>query len=120
MDAAAGRIKGLEKFAVRNYRPASSRSKIDLPSPPEIVLAFKQFIANVPGWQKYSSVADSEASFIAARVQNDLVTAAYGSEAAARLKISTDLQVAKALEFLPKAEQLARGTSHPTRAAKGK
>ena len=120
MDAAAGRIKGLEKYAVRTYRLTSSRSEINLPSQPEIVLAFQQYIANVPGWQKYLSAAHSEASFIAARVQNDLATAAYGSEAAARLKVSTDPQVAKALEFLPKAEQLARGASHPVRAAKGK
>ncbi|HSU26142.1 MAG TPA: S41 family peptidase [Pyrinomonadaceae bacterium] len=120
MDAAAGRIKGLEKYAVRTYRLTSSRSEINLPSQPEIVLAFQQYIANAPGWQKYLSAADSEASFVAARVQNDLATAAFGSEAAARLKVSTDPQAAKALEFLPKAEQLARGASHPVRAAKGK
>lgn len=70
--------------------------------------AFKEFVASDPNFKTLAPLVDRNRSFIEVQLRFNIVTAAYGRVMADRVFITTDdQQVAKAVDVLPRARDLA-------------
>jgi len=78
--------------------------------------AFKDFVAGDPAFKGLAPLVDHNRSFIELQLRFNVVTAAYGRVMADRVFIITDdQQVAKAVDVLPRARDLAMSaTKHQT------
>jgi len=75
--------------------------------------AFKDFTTADPSLKMPEALLDHNRSFIELELRFNIVTAAYGRVVADRVFITTDdPQVAKAVDVLPKARDLAMGGAH--------
>ena len=74
--------------------------------------AFRDFVANDPGYKVTTAILDRNRSFIETELRFNIVTAAYGRVMGDRVFIvSDDPQVAKAVDVLPKARDLAMSSA---------
>ena len=74
--------------------------------------AFKEFVAGDPNFKSLAPLVDHNRSFIELQLRFNVVTAAYGRVMADRVFISTDdQQVARAVDILPRARDLAMSAS---------
>lgn len=74
--------------------------------------AFRDFVAKDPGYKISPAMVDRYRSFVELELRFNIVTAAHGRVIGDRVFITTDdPQVAKALDVVPKARNLALGTS---------
>ncbi|HEY0426967.1 MAG TPA: S41 family peptidase [Pyrinomonadaceae bacterium] len=107
-ELAAGKISGFESFKVTNQFQYGQRiSSNNFPLTDELFAVFKRFVAEEKGWNVTAEQIEAEKSFIKLRLRYNLAIANYGSVAANQVLIEEDLQVARAVEALPKAKQLA-------------
>lgn len=119
VEIVSGRASGrLESF--RLTRPPQYGRRVraaDFPASDELFEAFKNFAA-----LDRSLVAlepeqiEAERKFIVAKLKYNLATAAFGSVAANQVLIEEDPQVAKAVELLPRAQDLALAAQKSMRA----
>jgi carboxyl-terminal processing protease len=80
----------------------------DFPVSDPVFKAFKEFVAGDPTFKSLAPLIDHNRSFIELQLRFNIVTAAYGRVAADRVPIITDdKQVARAVEVLPQARDLA-------------
>jgi carboxyl-terminal processing protease len=88
----------------------------DFPIAEPVFKAFKEFVARNPTFKGLAPLVDRNRSFIELQLRFNLVTAAYGRVTADRVFITTDdQQVAKAVDVLPRARDLAMSaTKHQT------
>ena len=107
-----GRIKNFENYKqngqiryVQRIRPS------DFPVGDELFAAFKNFVGINNGWKISVEKLEAEKAFIKSRKRYNLATAAFGSVAANQVLIEDDTQVARAVEALPRAQQLALSAS---------
>lgn len=104
-----GRIDGFEAYKVQraiDYRHDLQQS--DFPITDPLFKAFKEFVANTPTLKLPAALLDHNRSFIEVQLRFNIVTAAYGRVMGERVLVSTnDLQVAKAIDVLPRARDLA-------------
>jgi len=73
----------------------------------DLFKAFKEFVAKDPSWKMTAQQVDKSRSFIELELRYNIVTAAYGRVTADQVLVSDDPQVAKALDVMPKARELA-------------
>jgi hypothetical protein len=104
-----GRISGLDAFRVQHAIDfKQTLQATDFPIIDAVFNAFKQYVARQPELKMTAAQLDRNRSFIALQLRFNVVTAAYGRVAADRVFITTDdPQVAKAVEVLPRARDLA-------------
>ena len=70
--------------------------------------AFREFAVADPGYKVTAAMIDRNRSFVELEIRFNIVTAAYGRVTGDRVFIMTnDPQVAKAMDVLPKARDLA-------------
>ncbi|MBV9211342.1 MAG: S41 family peptidase [Acidobacteria bacterium] len=103
-----GRVSGFEAYKVQraidfNHKLQAS----DFPVTDALYQAFKSFVAKDAAWNAMAAQLDRNRSFIELQLRYDMITAAYGRVTADEVLIQDDPQVAKALEALPRARQLA-------------
>jgi len=104
----SGRIRGFEDYRVSNEFQYGQRiSAGTIPIPDELCAAFLKFVSDEKGWNVSAEQIEAERSFIKSRIRYNLATASFGSVAANQVLIEDDPQVAKAVEALPRAKQLA-------------
>ncbi len=107
-EAASGRVKGFENYKISGQIQFGHRVRpSDFPVGDDFFAAFKQFVAANDGWKIPNEKLDAEKSYIKSRLRFNLATVAFGTVAANQILIEEDLQVAKAVEALPRAAQLA-------------
>jgi carboxyl-terminal processing protease len=76
--------------------------------------AFREFVAGNPTFKGLTPLVDHNRSFIELQLRFSIVTAAYGRVMADRVFITTDdQQVAKAVDVLPRARDLAMSATKP-------
>ena len=76
------------------------------------VRAFRDFVAKDPAYKITPGMVDRYRSFVELELRFNIVTAAHGRVVGDRVFITTDdPQVSKAVDVLPKARNLARGTA---------
>ena len=105
-----GRIRGLE--AMRMTGPLKFRHDLkaeDLKVTDAMFKAFRDFVAADPGFKITTAMVDRHRAFIELEMRTNLVTAAHGRVIGDRVFImSTDPQVAKAVDVLPRARELSQ------------
>lgn len=103
-----GKIAGFENYAVNRQIQFGYRVRpSDFPVTEPFIAAFKKFVGNNPNWKDLTNKIEVNQKFIATRLRVNLATAAFGSVASDQVLIDNDLQVAKSVETLPRAESLA-------------
>lgn len=111
-DLVNGRIRGFESSRL----PAGLDLRHEL-QPDEFKVsealfkAFKDFVASDPAYKVMPGMIDKNRSFVETQVRFNVVTAAYGRVMGDRVFImQDDPQVARAVEVVPKARDLAMGS----------
>lgn len=101
-----GHVKGFENYKVSGQMRYGERIQpSDSPVTDELISAFKAFAVK----EKLITAEklETETSFLKTRLRFNLIMASFGSVSANQVLIEDDLQVSKAVEALPRAEQLA-------------
>ena len=103
------RVVGVNGFSVTENIDFNHQLKPDDFVINELVLkSFKDFVAANPTFKGLSPLVDHNREFIELQLRFEIVTAAYGRVMADRVFITTDdQQVARAVEVLPRARDLA-------------
>ena len=103
-----GRIQGFESYKLTN--PADYDHQLqpdDFQITDALFNAFKSFALKEPSWKVTAPVIDRNRDFVALQLRYTLATAAYGQVMANRVYIMNDPQVAKAIDAMPRARELA-------------
>lgn len=80
-----------------------------------IVRAFKDFVAAEPNFKNTVALVDRNRAFLELQLRFNLAQAAYGRVMAERVFLATnDKQLARAVDVLPRARDLAMTAKHPT------
>lgn len=105
-DLINGRVNGFEAYKID---PAEKKvfSTADFTAPDGLVDAFRSYAVKAYPGRISDQMVKSEAKFVKLRLRFNLVTAALGSVPAEQILIQDDAQVAKAVDDLPRAQQLA-------------
>jgi carboxyl-terminal processing protease len=107
-DLTSGRIRGFESYRISNEFQYGQRiGSGTFPMSDGLFAAFRKFVSDEKGWNVSIEQIEAERSFIEARIRYNLATASFGGVAANQVLIEDDPQVAKAVESLPRAKQLA-------------
>lgn len=103
-----GRVKGFEDFKVTTPIQYGHRVR---PSDFQIVDGllnkFQEFLQNQQNIAVSKTQIDEYKNFITSRIRYNLATASFGNVAANQVLIENDLQIAKAINSLPRAQNLA-------------
>lgn len=104
-----GRIEGVVDYKVPGSIDFAHELRSDeFPVGDPVFEAFKQFVAGDSQFKVLASTVDRNRSFFELQLRFNIVTAAYGRVMGERVFISTDdQQVAKAIDTLPRARDLA-------------
>ena len=110
-----GRIRGFESYKVQSGIDFHHELRAeDLKISDALFKAFKDFATNDAAFRISAPMLDHERSFVELELRFNIVTAAFGRVVADRVFITTDdPQVAKAVDILPKARDLAMGSTSP-------
>ncbi|MDQ3907234.1 MAG: S41 family peptidase [Acidobacteriota bacterium] len=104
----AGQIAGLESYRVDKVLYGQHPRATDYPVNDRVLEAFRDFVRRDEGTYGLTPAQiDAEADFARLRIRDEIVTAAYGSEAGLRTILDADPQLLRALEAFPDARRLA-------------
>lgn len=112
-----GRITGFDQYKVQRVIDYNrDLQPTDFPVTDALYKAFREFLSTDPAWKPLLAVADRNRSFVELQMRYNITTAAYGSTIAARVFIMTDdPQVAKGVDALPRARDLALNAQRAAR-----
>ncbi|MEQ1922215.1 MAG: hypothetical protein ABL952_06875, partial [Pyrinomonadaceae bacterium] len=99
----SGRVSGMGSYA-----GISRLASADLPSNEALKNAFLTFAKKQGAWKFTDKQLTSETAFITLRLRYYIAMASFGVNAAQQVLTENDPQVAKAIEILPRAGQLAQ------------
>lgn len=104
----AGKIKGFEAYQESNRIIYGHRVRAnDFPVSDDLITIFNTYAAQFKESRINILQIESESEFVKTRLRYNLIAAHFGNVAANQVLIEEDKQVAKAIESLPKAQQLA-------------
>ncbi len=103
-----GRIAGQETYCSADLSFGKRVTPSDLPFNEGLSTAFNNYLKLNMAWKIDNKTLQSQADFIKLRLRYNIVMASYGAISANQVLIEDDPQVAKAVETLPRAAQLAQ------------
>ncbi|MDX6405463.1 MAG: carboxyl-terminal processing protease [Blastocatellia bacterium] len=107
-DVASGRVPALEKYKIdRAIEFGHDLQATDYSMNDEVFNAFRDYVAKDPNWKTFTSSLDRNRSVIEQQIRFQLATAAYGTVTAVQVLTKEDPQIAKAIELVPRARDLA-------------
>lgn len=107
IEAVSGRITNLDGYKLTAPTQYGHRVQTsDFPASDILLKAFEIYLQKV-GAKFSAEQLETNRKFILSRMRFNLATAAFGSVAANQVLIENDVQVAKAIEALPRAQTLA-------------
>jgi carboxyl-terminal processing protease len=107
-DLAAGKIAGFESYKVIGRVQYGQRINAgNYPVGDDLAGVFENYLGKNKGWNIHGFDMQAERAFIKTRIRYNLIMAAFGVVSANQVLIEEDPQVAKAVEALPRAQQLA-------------
>jgi carboxyl-terminal processing protease len=113
-ELAAGQIPGLESYRIDKTDFDHNLRQNDYQMGEAVVKAFREFVQRDGNLGIQPAQIDEEMDFLKLRIREELVTAAYASDAGARVLLDSDPQVLRALEALPEAKRLAESVKSGT------
>src|SRR6185503_3392823 len=112
-DLVNGRVRGFETSRLTggiNFRHDLQSDEFKVTD--AMFKAFRDYVTADPAYKVTAAMVDRNRSFIELELRFNIVTAAYGRVVGDRVFIMTnDPQVAKAMDVLPKARDLAMGSA---------
>lgn len=103
-----GRVRGFEGYRATGPIKYGERIRAgEFPISNELIEKFRLFVETNQEWKHLSKRIGEEINFIKLRLRYNLAVAAFGTVSATQVLIEEDKQVAKSIEALPRAEQLA-------------
>ncbi len=107
-DVANGRVPGLEKYKIdRAIEFRHDLQATDYPMNDLVFSAFKNYVARDSNWKTFTPGLDRNRPFIEQQIRFQLATASYGTVSAVQVLAKEDPQIAKAIEVVPRARDLA-------------
>jgi carboxyl-terminal processing protease len=107
-DVAVGRVPGLERYKVdRPIEFGHDLEAADYPMNDMVFKAFKDYVAADANWKVFTPQLERNRAFIETQIRFQLATAAYGTVSAVQVLTREDQQIAKAVEVVPRARDLA-------------
>jgi carboxyl-terminal processing protease len=117
MELAMGRVAGFEKYKIQGpIQFGHDLQPTDFPMTDALFAEMKRFVAGRPLFKVTSEQLDRARPFVERQVRFELATAAYGSLAAIQVINEKDPQIARAVEAMPRARELALTASKRARA----
>jgi carboxyl-terminal processing protease len=113
-ELAAGQIPGLESYRIEKTDFSHNLRQSDYPIGEAVVKAFREFVQRDGNLGIQPTQIDEELDFVKLRIRDEIITAAYASDAGARVLLDSDPQVLRALEALPEAKRLAESVKNGT------
>ncbi|HEY8410291.1 MAG TPA: S41 family peptidase [Pyrinomonadaceae bacterium] len=108
-ELANGRIKGFDSMKIGPIDFNHDLQTNELKVTDAMFRAYRDFVTSDPNYKTSAAMVDRNRAFIELELRFDLVTAAYGRVMGDRVFItSNDPQVAKAVDVVPKARELAK------------
>ena len=107
-EAVNGRIFGQETYSAIPITFGKRIKAADFRVTENLMAAFNDFAEKRTGGKLTADSLNKESTFIKLRLRYYIVMASYGAVSANQVLIEDDLQVAKAVETLPRAAQLAQ------------
>lgn len=108
LELTAGRVAGFENYKVqRAIEFDHDLQSTDFPVTEDLFKEFKRFVAAKPVFKVMPEQVDRLRPFVERQLRYDLATAAYGSVAALQVFNDTDPQIARAVDAMPRARELA-------------
>lgn len=104
---AAGRIDGLESYKITKTKYNHKLRGDEFPITDRVIAAFRDFLQKSQQFKSIESHITPNLDYVRARIREELVTAAYGTEVGNQVFLETDIQTIRAIEALPQARQLA-------------
>jgi carboxyl-terminal processing protease len=107
-EMAYGRIAGLDRYKVdRPIEYGHDLEVTDFPINDMVFNAFKDFVAKDQNWKVFTPALDQNRTYIEQQLRYQLATAAFGTVASLQVLTKDDPQIAKAIELVPRARDLA-------------
>ncbi len=103
----AGVIPGFPEFVVKKTKADDSLRADEYKLTDQLIVAFRQFLREHPELQIKESDFSRHPEYIRRRIRAEIITAAYGSEAAEQFLLESDEQTVRALSEMPKAKHLS-------------
>lgn len=115
-ELANGRIPALANYRVRGAINFDHELKPnDFVVTDSVMRVFKEFVVANPAFKNFATLVDRNRAFVELQLRFNLVQAAYGRVTAERVLVTTDdKQLAKAVDVLPRARDLAMTTTRHT------
>jgi carboxyl-terminal processing protease len=109
LELASGRAKGFEKYAVSSPIDFDhDLQPTDFPITDSVFKAFKSYMASKPEFKFTADQIDHDRAFVERRLRYELATAAFGSNTALQVYNGDDPQIARAVDVMPRARELAQ------------
>lgn len=109
LELTTGRVQGFEPYKVQ--RPIEFRHDLqatDFPMTDALFKELKRFVASKPEFKTTPEQLDRSRVFVERQLRFDLATAAYGMMAALQVFNENDPQIARAVDVMPRARELAQ------------
>ncbi|MDX6447437.1 MAG: carboxyl-terminal processing protease [Blastocatellia bacterium] len=107
-DVATGRIQGLDTYKIdRAIEFGHDLQATDYTMNNAVFNAFKEYVAKDANWKTFAPALDRNRAFIEQQIRFQLATASYGTVTAVQVLTKEDPQIAKAIEVVPRARDLA-------------
>lgn len=117
LELAAGRVAGFENYKIQAPIQFGHDLQVtDFPMTDALFKEMKSFVAAKPLFKVTADQLDRARPFIERQLRYELATAAYGSMAAIQVINEKDPQIARAVEAMPRARELALTASKRARA----
>ena len=108
----SGRVKGFEDYKLtRGVDYEHDIKAEDYPVTDNLFKTFRSFVMSDEANKLTEAQLDRSREFITRQMRYDIATAAYGTVTASQVQVADDPQVAKAIEVLPRARELALAAS---------
>ena len=113
-ELAAGTVPGLESYRVEKPSYGHEPRATDYPITDRVVEAFRNFLKRDTAQGLQPAQLDTELDFVKLRLRQEIITAAFTTDAGARVVIESDPQTLRALDALPDAKRLAESVRNGT------
>ena len=108
LELSTGRVRGFETYKVkRTIEYGHDIQASDFPVTDALYQEFKKFVASKPSFKISGDQLDKSRAFVSRQLRYDLITAAYGSLTAIQVFNEEDPQIARAVDAMPRARELA-------------
>jgi carboxyl-terminal processing protease len=108
MELAMGRVAGFENYKVQSRIEFNhDLQSTDFPMTDALFKELKRFVAAKPGYKATAEQLERSRPFVERQLRFELATAAYGSLAAVQVFNESDPQIAKGVDAMPRARELA-------------